>query len=378
MGRIYNLLCGYKNRGIISLYSIAEDMNNKRIINSRFHHWNRWAQNALGKKICAVLSPEQLNELESFWNNYSKTNGLFHALYLDKTSNYSKYYIPDDIYYLYIDPYFNDWDKAKVFDNKCFYHVMLPELTLPYEVCYRVNGMWFDHSFSQINKSELCDILLKEEKLFFKKATESEGGEGVYYYPSFNYKDDIYNAINQMGEGDIVVQRSIVQNEQMAKLNPSSVNTVRVISLFNDGEVKVYSSIVRMGCGNSKVDNASSGGITCGIKQNGRLKTCAYSSSGIKYVEHPTTHVAFSDIVVPKYSEICEIVKKCATKFPYHRLLSWDFAIDNEGCPVFIEVNLRYGELDFHQFNNGPLFGEDTENILGQVFNKKRNQKDEV
>ena len=37
---------------------------------------------------------------------------------------------------------------------------------------------------------------------------------------------------------------------------------------------------------------------------------------------------------------------------------------------VEIEVNLTYGEISFHQFNNGPLFGEDTREILDEIFGK--------
>lgn len=29
---------------------------------------------------------------------------------------------------------------------------------------------------------------------------------------------------------------------------------------------------------------------------------------------------------------------------------------------------MRFGEIDFHQLNNGPLFGDDTEEILKEVF----------
>ena len=58
-------------------------------------------------------------------------------------------------------------------------------------------------------------------------------------------------------------------------------------------------------------------------------------------------------------------------QMPRFRLVSWDFAIDPDGEPVLIEANLHYGELDFHQINNGPIFGEDTEKILKEVFNKR-------
>lgn len=42
--------------------------------------------------------------------------------------------------------------------------------------------------------------------------------------------------------------------------------------------------------------------------------------------------------------------------------------MDNNDEPMLIEANLCDGELDFHQLNNGPLFGVDTEEILSEVF----------
>lgn len=53
---------------------------------------------------------------------------------------------------------------------------------------------------------------------------------------------------------------------------------------------------------------------------------------------------------------------------PHFRLVSWDIAVDNENNPVLVECNLKFGQLDFHQLNNGPLFGDDTEIILDEVF----------
>lgn len=40
--------------------------------------------------------------------------------------------------------------------------------------------------------------------------------------------------------------------------------------------------------------------------------------------------------------------------------------------PVLIEANLHYGELDFHRLNNGPIFGNDTNKILEEVFGKAK------
>lgn len=65
------------------------------------------------------------------------------------------------------------------------------------------------------------------------------------------------------------------------------------------------------------------------------------------------------------------MVKFCHERMGHFRLVLWDVAIDEHGIPVLIEANLRNGECDFHQFNNGPLFGELTDQVLGEVFGRK-------
>lgn len=168
---------------------------------------------------------------------------------------------------------------------------------------------------------------------------------------------------------DIVIQQAIKQSKTMSELNKSSVNTIRLLSFLDqNGNVKIYSSVVRMGIDNSKVDNASSGGITCGIEKDGRLKPIAYSAKGQRFENHPNTHLQFDTVTIPKYRELEELVKKLHIRLPHFRLLSWDFALGVDDEPILIEVNLRYGELDFHQLNNGPVFGNDTKKILEEVF----------
>ena len=140
--------------------------------------------------------------------------------------------------------------------------------------------------------------------------------------------------------------------------------TIRILSLLSDNGVKIYSSVIRMGINGSKVDNASSGGITCGIKKDGHLNSYAYSAAGEKYDIHPTSKIKFDDITIPNFQKAKELVTNLHPTIPMFRLVSWDIAIDEEGEPILIEANLKYGELDFHQLNNGPVFGEDTEKIL--------------
>ena len=235
-------------------------------------------------------------------------------------------------------------------------------------LAYRLNGFWFDENEKIVSLDEVVNRIQYTE-CFIKKAVESWGGLGVVYYnPQKNTPQDLKNIVQNI-PCDLVIQAKIIQSKTLAIINPDSVNTIRHISLLDcDGKVKIYSSVLRMGIKGAVVDNATSGGISTGIKEDGRLKDVAFSNGGVKYAQHPTSGVHFEDYVIPNYEKMKELVIKLHPMFPHFRLISWDFAVDEFDEPILIEANLCNGELDFHQLNNGPLFGEDTEKVLSEVF----------
>ena len=69
--------------------------------------------------------------------------------------------------------------------------------------------------------------------------------------------------------------------------------------------------------------------------------------------------------VLPK-----ELVIKACRMVPHFRMVAWDVSVLENGEPVLIEANLYDGQLDSHQIHNGPLFGENTEKIMREVFDK--------
>jgi len=46
-------------------------------------------------------------------------------------------------------------------------------------------------------------------------------------------------------------------------------------------------------------------------------------------------------------------------------------AIGEDGQPILIEVNLCYGQLDYHQYTNGPIFGDLSEELVNTIFGKQ-------
>lgn len=344
----------------------------------QFANWYRvrarkkdWVQFALMHTKERLLTKEEIESAKSFYEPYCKINPIFFEFYREKTGEFSPRFIPDDIYYGYIDPYFNDWNRAVYMDNKCYYAAMFKNVLQPDTVFLRMNGIWFDANNEFCSNEKMTQILKTEEDLFVKIATESDGGHGVYYFNNENDLEKFWKFVSST-TSDIIVQRAVKQNEMLSRLNSSSANTIRVLSLLTNDTVNIYSCVLRMGVNGSKVDNEASGGRTCGIRKDGRLKAVAHNKYGESCLEHPNSKIVFDGYEIPGFDAVLSVVPMLHKQVPHFRLISWDFAINQDSEPVLIEANFKYGGVTIHQLNNGPIFGEDTKKILSEVFGGHR------
>lgn len=334
----------------------------------RYHSWNKQIAQRVSDRN--TLSKEQIKSVKSFYKPFSKINLISHRYYTSKTGNFHVNYIPDSLWYAYIDPYYNPRNLAKAIDSKVLYSRLLGGVKHPQIIAYKINGFWLSNDFKHINIDKVVELSLRVKNIFIKQAEDSAGGHGVEYYDCTKGKYDLLEILNDT-TCNIVVQAGISQLEEMNRLNDSSVNTIRILShLTKNGEIKIRSVIVRMGRKGAHVDNASSGGITVGVNQDGQLKSVAYDIEGNRFYYHPDTRTKFSEIVIPDFKSLQCKIKALHWQIPQFRLLSWDIAIDKTGQPILIEVNMHSGQLDFHQLNNGPVFGDDTQDILREVFGK--------
>lgn len=320
-----------------------------------------------------LLNAEQKKQIDAIWSPFWKKHGftksyIFHSFYYEKTGIFDPRFVPDNLHYAFIDRYYSDHNAAKYLDNKCLYPRLFPQIKQPEVIACRMGGSWLWGGNELIPESEIYGRLASYKEFFVKEAAESCGGHGVALFSGEGANEECKAFLLNTGGGDVVIQKRIEQHSVIASLNPTSVNTIRILSLLRNGEVKIYSRVLRMGVNGAYVDNASSGGITCGIQPNGQLNATGYFADGRKSDVHPTSGVRFSEIIVPGIVRACELIKKLHVIVPQFQLISWDVAIDQKEEPILIEMNASYGELDFHQLNNGPLFGNDTEEIIAEVL----------
>ena len=319
------------------------------------------------------LTKEQEKQVKDFYGAYIKDMPmLFHEFYTQKTGIFSPYYLPMDIYLNNVDEYFNDRTESKYMDNKCYYPTLFKGIPQPEAVVLRIGGLWYSSDMELISEEKMKELISAEPEFFAKQATASYGGKGVVHVSA--EKGDVYKQFEEFlsyAKSDIIVQKPVRQHKDISAIHENSVNTMRIISLLSKDGVKVYSAILRVGVGGNKVDNASQGGVTCGITEDGKLKKGCYRLNGDHFDVHPTNNFDFEGYQIPSFDKAIELVKKAHPMVPHFKLVSWDVAITEDGTPVMIEANLAKGSSEFHQYNNGPLFGEDTKKILDEVFGKK-------
>jgi len=351
----------------------------KKIANNFFESFEVGLENIAMKKLYLwqlkhryTLKSDEIttkyrSDVKKYWKKYTKKiNPCWHKYYSSRNGVYDVRYIPDDLYYTTIDQHFNNRKFGWGVNDKNYYALWFSEVPQPKIVLRKINGIIYNEDYKIISIQEAINKCLEESKVIVKPAIETGGGKGIKFWSKEDGTDQLEEILFNSNK-NLVIQEILVQHKSLSKIHSSSINTVRIISLLFKDEVHILSSVLRMGIDGSKVDNASAGGITCGINEDGRLKDIAYSAHGIKYEKHPQGYV-FNNCVIPSYEKILALVKNQHEKMAHFRLISWDIAIGKDENPILIEANLRKGELDFHQFNNGPLFGDLTDEVLEEIF----------
>lgn len=316
------------------------------------------------------LTAEQLDELKSVWGDIWDTglvDPLWVQVYSDKTGIYSPEYVGSDIHYYNVEWSRIDYDYLRAFLDKNYMDVVLPCVKHPVTLIRKIHGQYLDVDFNPMSKPQAIDKLYEnlDPGIVVKISRSSSGGKGVRFLGKGSTKEDISEALDV--DPDVAVQLVMRQHPEMAKMNASSVNTIRIICIILDGESIPLSAVVRIGNSGSRVDNFSSGGVGCGVKPDGRLNDCGYTQKGERYDVHPNGFV-FSEGFVPNFDKVLEAVKRCHMRVPMFGVASWDIAIDEDGEPVLIEYNVGGAGIDIHQYNNGPLYGKYRERIISDAL----------
>jgi hypothetical protein len=316
-------------------------------------------------------------EAKDFWleNSGRKISLDWHRAYIATNGIVDVRYVPEDLFYGVIVQKLNRFELAKAYQDKNNYDLLFSGFSMPRTVLRNINGRFFDGQYRHLQMDEAEELILENltnQKLVVKPSIDSGGGRKVIILHPKDAEQGIHDALRSIFaslDGDFIVQDYVEQCTLLHQLHESSLNTLRIMTLRLDGEIHFLSGIVRMGNLGSEVDNATVGGLTCGFNKEGLLNSFATEHYAYrKHRFHPYSGFVFEGSRIPHIDKVIDFVRNLHQRLIYFDLVSWDVAINKFGNPVLIEANLKMQDINFHQRNNGPLFGPFTEEVLCRVF----------
>ena len=157
------------------------------------------------------------------------------------------------------------------------------------------------------------------------------------------------------------MQTFISQHKLMGQLHPQSINTIRLVTArgLKDGKIHILPSILRIGTGESVVDNTSQGGVAVGIDiETGYLKKFGFYKPqyGLKTDVHPDSKIRFEEFQIPYFDEVKRKAVYFHSMLPQVHSVGWDIAVGDDG-PIFVEGNDNW-EINGPQSCNGGMMKE--------------------
>ncbi|MBC8584705.1 sugar-transfer associated ATP-grasp domain-containing protein [Youxingia wuxianensis] len=192
------------------------------------------------------------------------------------------------------------------------------------------------------------EVFCQQHSKIVAKLLDGSCGRGIEFFETGD-KSKIVGLYDMLLAGKrYLVEEYLTQHEQINKLYPMAVNTIRLVTIKNGDTVHLVFACIRIGNG-KEVDNLNSGGMAALIDmETGKISTPAADKNGKAYDIHPLTKVKLIGYPLPFFQEGVELVKKAALLIPDLAYVGWDVAVTPTG-PVLIEANEFPGH-DLYQF----------------------------
>ncbi len=318
------------------------------------------------------MTKKEISQCKSFCkdNFYGYNDALWHRAYYGINGIWSVNYIPEHFFYIELENLLNPFSAQLPFMDKNNFDRLFPDIKKPKTIIRKIDGEYYDNNY------KLCSIddILKSNEIntmIVKPTINGRGGRGIAKINS----TDILDYLKNEKCSNLIVQEQIKQHGELSNFNNSSVNTLKISTVKIRTNAVVCSTRLRIGKENSIVDNPGTGGLFIGVNRDGSLR--GHFLCKIDNYSKDQGHSGFvkdRNFKIPSWNKLNKAVINLHNSIPGLRFLSWDMAIDATGDPILIEVNTMKQDINNHQFANGPLFGDKTEEVL-EWYKKQKGYK---
>lgn len=341
----------------------------------KFRELNKWkvkiTKNFKDLEHHRKLTKAQKKEVQDFYVSMigRKVPLYCHEYFYSRTGVFTKEYVPNNFYHCELVPRANIHKLQGALGDKNMCDFLFPGENIVHSILKNMNGYYYFEG-NPVSEDEAISLCQNMENVIIKPSKESQG-HGVQLFNVRDGKTDIDGiSIAQLFKRykkDFLIQEWVKQHKGMAALNPTSVNTMRILSYRSGMEILIIYSVVRIGRSGSVVDNQCAGGISTTITEEGKLGKEAFGGYSKDNIEKTDTGIVLDGYQLPSYDKAIEFVKRLHLKLPFFNIVGWDVAIQEDGEPVLIEFNTNPG-LSQSAFKSG--MGKYTERIIRELWPK--------
>ena len=230
-------------------------------------------------------------------------------------------------------------------EMQCIYRKMVqPEVRAVF-----FNKSLFMNKFSSFTQRQWIEVRKATYEQFAQmvsqfdcvaKPFEGWWGKGIRIIKKTDDNNEIKRYYDECICENLLLEERVQACKEIAAFHPSSLNTVRVVTISNPDKCVVFGAILRMGTGDSIIDNSHNGGIFASIDVNtGIIDTDGLDSEGNIYVEHPDSHIKIKGTQIPYWDKVIEMCSDATKVMPNTIFVGWDVVIFDDGRVGLIEGN---------------------------------------
>lgn len=250
---------------------------------------------------------------------------------------------------------YNNPEYTKYFSNKILFNKKFNKY---------LSRDWME--VKEDNFEEFVEFTNKHQEIIVKPLSESCGKGVEKIKIDKNNQRKIFN--NLLETRRYLVEEVAIQCEEISKIHPSSINTIRIVTLNS----QIVVAFLRMGNNNEIVDNFNHGGLVAPINiDTGIIDYKAIDKKGNLYEKHPLTNEEILWITIPKWPRITRFIERVSKEIPEVGYVGWDVCLGEKG-PYLIEGN----EFPGHDLYQLPPHRTDGIGLL-PIFKKAMNNKKE-
>ena len=207
-----------------------------------------------------------------------------------------------------------------------------------------------------VKKSENKDVIdfINKHPIFMAKPIDGGCGKGIEKIDSTKYDsiDSLYEYLN-LEENNFELEEVIKQHNDVSKIYPDAINTVRIVTVVTtvDGksvltipkekrkDIQLESHIIcayfRIGNGRKCVDNFNSGGMVAPVdEKTGIVSQFAIDKQKNVYETHPQTGELIKGFKFPFWEEALNLCMKAAKEIPEMGYVGWDVAFTQDRASI--------------------------------------------